>query len=303
MKTLLLYSHGPGGQAGASSRIENYLGFPNGVSGSDLARRAVTQAQRLGAEYMTHVEVLSVSVEGGYKRVALRDGRVIVARAVIAATGMTYREHTAEGIAERTGAGIYYGAAVTEAHSCRGCRVYVVGGGNSAGQSAVYLSRFAGEVHLVVRRETLTDTMSDYLIKQLKELANVRIRTGMELDRVEGESRLERVWLKSKTADPALVEDADALFVFIGTLPHSGWLPPEVLRNDKGFVLTGRDLRPVEGFLKVWKTDREPYPLETSVAGLFAAGDVRAGAMNRVASAVGEGSMCVKLVSDYLLET
>ena len=303
MKTLLLDSHGPGGQAGASSKIENYLGFPNGVSGSDLARRAVTQAQRLGAEFMTHVEVLSVSVEGGYKHVALRDGRVIVARAVIAATGMTYREHTAEGVAERTGAGIYYGAAVTEAQSCKGRRVYVVGGGNSAGQSAVYLSRFASEVHLLVRRDSLADTMSDYLVKQLKDLPNVRIRGCMELERVEGEGRLERVWLKSKTADVATAEEADALFVFIGTRPHSGWLPPEVLLNDKGFVLTGRDLRPVEDFLKIWKKDREPFPLETSVAGLFAAGDVRAGAMNRVASAVGEGSMCVKLVSDYLAET
>ena len=303
MKTLLLDSHGPGGQAGASSRIENYLGFPNGVSGSDLARRAVTQAQRLGAEFMTHVEVLNVSLEGGYKRLALRDGRVIVARAVIAATGMTYREHAAAGIAERTGAGIYYGAAVSEAHSCKGRRVYIVGGGNSAGQSAVYLARFASEVHLVVRRDSLTPTMSDYLIKQLRDLPNVRIRTALELERVEGEGRLERLWLKSKSGDPALAEEADALFIFIGTRPHSNWLPPEVLRNDKGFVLTGRDLRPVEDFLKVWKEDREPFPLETSIAGLFAAGDVRAGAMNRVASAVGEGSMCVKLVSDYLLET
>jgi thioredoxin reductase (NADPH) len=303
MKTLLLDSHGPGGQAGASSRIENYLGFPNGVSGSDLARRAVTQAQRLGAEFMTHVEVLSVSVEGGYKRLALRDGRVIVARSVIAATGMTYREHAAEGIAERTGAGIYYGAAVTEAHSCKGHRVYIVGGGNSAGQSAVYLARFASEVHLVVRRDSLNPTMSDYLIKQLKDLPNVRIRTALELERVEGEGRLERVWLKSTSGDRALAEEADALFIFIGTRPHSNWLPSGVLRTDKGFVLTGRDLRPVEDFLKVWKEDREPFPLETSIAGLFAAGDVRAGAMNRVASAVGEGSMCVKLVSDYLAET
>jgi thioredoxin reductase (NADPH) len=303
MKTLLLDSHGPGGQAGASSRIENYLGFPHGVSGSDLARRAVTQAQRLGAEFMTHVEVLNVSVEGGYKRLALRDGRVIVARAVIAATGMTYREHAAEGIAERTGAGIYYGAAVTEAHSCKGRRVYIVGGGNSAGQSAVYLARFASEVHLVVRRDSLAPTMSDYLIRQLRDLPNVRIRTALELERVEGEGRLERVWLKSKSGDPALVEEADALFIFIGTRPHSNWLPTEVLRNDRGFVLTGRDLRPLEDFLKVWKEDREPFPLETSIAGLFAAGDVRAGAMNRVASAVGEGSMCIKLVSDYLAET
>ena len=303
IRTLLLDGHGPGGQAGASSRIENYLGFPAGVSGGELTRRAVTQAQRLGAEFLTPVEVVGVSVEGGYKRLALRDGREILARAVIAATGMTYREHPAEGVASRTGAGVYYGAAMTEANSCRGRSVVIVGAGNSAGQSAVYLSRFASEVHVVARRKSLSETMSHYLVEQMASLPNVRVQTGMMVDRVEGEGRLERVWLRNCENGDLTVKDAEALFVFIGTRPHSDWLPPSVLRNSKGFVLTGRDLLIEDGFPRVWKEPLEPLPLETSVAGIFAAGDVRAGAMNRVASAVGEGSMSIKLVLDYLNRT
>ncbi len=303
MRTLLLDSHGPGGQAGTSSRIENYLGFPSGISGSDLTRRALAQAQRLGAEFLTPVEVCGVSVEGGYKRLVLRDGREMLTRAAIAATGMTYREHPAEGIASRIGAGVYYGAAVTEATSCRGRPVVVVGGGNSAGQSAVYLSRFASDVQIIVRRHGLTETMSAYLVEQLAQIPNIRIRLRTEIDRVEGDGRLERVWLKSLDSERPITEETDALFVFIGTRPHSDWLPPAVLRNEKGFVLTGRDLRSSDEFPRIWKEEREPLPLETSVAGLFAAGDVRAGAMNRVASAVGEGSMAVKLAFDYLART
>jgi thioredoxin reductase (NADPH) len=303
IRTLLLDRRGPGGQAGASSCIENYLGFPSGVSGGELTRRAVTQAQRLGAEFLTPVEVTSVSIEGGYKRLTLRDGREILTRAVIAATGMTYREHPAEGVATRTGAGVYYGAAVTEANSCRGRRVVIVGAGNSAGQSAVYLSRFASEVHLVARRSGLSGTMSHYLVEQIANLPNVLVQTGTLVDRVEGDGRLERVWLRNCESGAVAVIDADALFVFIGTRPHSDWLPASVLRNNKGFVLTGRDLLIEESFPRVWKESLEPLPLETSVAGLFAAGDVRAGAMNRVASAVGEGSMSIKLVLDYLDRT
>ena len=303
IRTLLLDGHGPGGQACASSRIENYLGFPAGISGGDLTRRAVAQAQRLGAEFLTPVEVTSVSIEGGYKRLILRDGREMVARAVLAATGMTYREHPAEGIGALAGAGVYYGAAVTEANSCRGRRVMIVGGGNSAGQSAVYLSRFASEVHLIVRRIDLNETMSHYLVEQIRQLPNIRIRSAMAIERVEGDGRLERVWLRSAGSDSLIAEEADALFVFIGARPHTDWLPTTVLRNEKGFILTGRDLLVLDEFPRFWKEDREPLPLETSIAGLFAAGDVRAGAMNRVASAVGEGSMAVKLVYDYLSRT
>jgi thioredoxin reductase (NADPH) len=303
MRTLLLDGRGPGGQAGTSSRIENYLGFPSGVSGSELTRRAVAQAKRFGAEILVPVSVVGLSVDGGYKRVALADGRELVARAVITATGMTYRELPAEGISDYIGAGVYYGAASTEAYSCRDCRVVVIGGGNAAGQSTVYLSRFAREVSLVVRREGLNATMSHYLIQQLAGLPNVRIRHCTVAERVEGQGRLERVWLRSLVNQSLSAEDVDALFIFIGTRPHSDWLPPSVLRNAKGFVLTGRDAAITEAFPKTWKETREPMLLETSVPGVFAAGDVRAGAMNRVASAVAEGAIAVRLVSDYLAQT
>jgi len=224
-------------------------------------------------------------------------------RAVIAATGMTYREHTAEGIAACAGAGVYYGAAVTEAHSCRHRRVAIVGGGNSAGQSAVYLSRFATEVDVLVRRNSLSETMSHYLRDQLAAIPNIRIRPRTVIERFEGQGRLERMWLRSLDDDSIIIEDVDAVFVFIGTRPHSDWLPPSVLRNPKGFVLTGHDAALADGFHKTWTESREPMLLETSVVGIFAAGDVRAGAMNRVASAVGEGAIAVRLVSDYLTRT
>jgi len=303
LRTLLLDGHGPGGQAAASSRIENYLGFPAGVSGSELTRRALAQAQRLGAEFLVPVTVSGVCVDQGYKRVVLSDGRELLTRAVIAATGMTYREHPAEGIAACTGAGVYYGAAVTEAVSCRNSRVVIVGGGNSAGQSAVYLSQFAKEVHIVVRRNSLEETMSHYLINQIAGISNIRIRPRTVVERVEGDGRLERIFLRSDNMESPVAENADAVFVFIGTRPHSEWLPSSVLRNAKGFVLTGHDATFAEAYSKTWKENREPLPLETTVAGVFAAGDLRAGAMNRVASAVGEGAMAVRLVTDYLART
>jgi thioredoxin reductase (NADPH) len=303
LRTLLLDGHGPGGQAGTSSRIENYLGFPSGVSGTELTRRAVAQAQRLGAEILVPVCVSGLSVEGGYKRLQLADGRELVARSVIAATGMTYREHPAEGIATYTGAGVYYGAAVTEAHSCRERRVVIIGGGNSAGQGAIYLARFATEVTVVVRRNGLSETMSHYLRDQIAAIPNIRIRSRTVLERVEGDGRMERVWLRSLGDDSVVAEDVDAVFIFIGTRPHSEWLPASVLRNAKGFVLTGRDAAGADGFSRIWKETREPMLLETSVAGVFAAGDVRANAINRIAFAVGEGAMTVRLVADYLLET
>ncbi len=303
MRTLLLDEHGPGGQAGASSRIENYLGFPLGVSGSELTRRAVAQAQRLGAEFLVPISVKGLSVDGGYKRLLLSDGRELVARTVIAATGMTYREHSAEGIAKYTGAGVYYGAAVTEARSIRDGRVIIVGGGNSAGQSAVYLSRFASEINIVIRRKSLSETMSHYLVEQISAIPNIRVRNMTVAERVEGEGRLERIHLRCLENDSITIEKVDAVFVFIGTRPHSEWLPASVLRDAKGFVLTGQDVALAEGFAKIWKETREPMPLETSVAGVFAAGDLRAGAMNRVASAVGEGAMGVKLAWDYLART
>jgi thioredoxin reductase (NADPH) len=303
LKTLLIDSHAPGGQAGTSSRIENYLGFPTGVSGTELTRRAIQQAQRLGAEFLAPVQVASVTIDGGYKHLGLQDERKVVARAAVVATGMTYREHTAKGLAELTGAGVYYGAATTEAVACRGGKVMVVGGGNSAGQSAMHLSRYASEVHLVVRRENLNDTMSRYLIDQIAATSNIRLRPMTVIESVEGSGRLERVVVRNVETNETTTEEVDALFVFIGTRPHSDWLPDAVLRDAKGFVLTGRDSALYDRFPRLWREQRQPMPLETTVPGIFAAGDVRAGAMNRVAAAVGEGAMVVRLVHEYLALT
>ena len=300
LKTLLLDCHAPGGQAGSSSRIENYLGFPTGVSGGELTRRAVLQAQRLGAELLVPLEVSSVQIDGGYKRVTLSDGREIVARTLVAATGMSYREHPAPGITTHTGSGVYYGAATTEAPAFVGKRVFVIGGGNSAGQGALYLARYAREVLIVIRRDSLRDTMSQYLIDQIGKTPNVSVRRGTELVGVEGSGRVEHVALTDVATGASQVEDADAVFVFIGTRPRSEWLPDSVLKDTKGFVLTGRELMAAESFTRTWKETRQPLLLETSVPGIFAAGDIRAGAMNRVAAAVGEGSMTVRLVHEYL---
>ncbi len=206
-------------------------------------------------------------------------------------------------MAEHTGAGVYYGAATTEAAAFRDRRVLIVGGGNSAGQGAMYLARYAKEVEIVVRRDSLRDTMSQYLIEQIDKTPNIRLRPRTEIARVEGEGHVERVALTSLDDGSIKSEEVDALFIFIGTRPRSDWLPAEVLRDAKGFVLTGRDLMAAEEYTRIWKEQREPLPLETSVPGVFAAGDLRAGAMNRVASAVGEGSMVVRLVHDYLALT
>ena len=300
LRTLLLDRHAPGGQAGTSARIENYLGFPAGVSGNELTRRALTQAQRFGAEFLAPLAVTAVAIEDGYKRLTLGDGRELVTRTLLAATGVIYRELAAPGVAEHTGAGVYYGAAATEAAAFAGRRVLVVGGGNSAGQGAMHLARYAKEVQLVLRRESLHSTMSHYLIDQIGKTPNIRLRNCTEIERVEGDGHVERVALKSLENGGSRVEEVDALFVFIGTRPRTDWLPPDVLRDAKGFVLTGRDVMAADGFARIWKERREPLPFETSVGGIFAAGDLRAGAMNRVASAVGEGSMVARLAHDYL---
>jgi len=302
LRTLLLDRHSPGGQAGSSSRIENYLGFPSGVSGSELTRRAVMQAQRLGAEFLVPIDVTGVSIEAGYKHVTLSDGRTIVTRTMLAATGMAYREHPAQGVIEHTGAGVYYGAATTEAPAFSGRRVLVVGGGNSAGQAAMYLARYAKDVQIVIRGESLRDSMSQYLIEQIGNTPNIRLRTHTQLECVVGTDCVERVGLRL-TEGAVQNEDIDAVFVFIGTRPRSEWLPADVLRDPKGFVMTGRDLTADSRHARIWKERREPMALETSVPGVFAAGDIRAGALNRVASAVGEGSMVVRFVHDYLALT
>jgi thioredoxin reductase (NADPH) len=303
LKTLILDRQGPGGQAGASSKIENYLGFPNGVSGGELTSRALRQAERLGAEVLFPLEAAAVSIDSGYKHLTLADRRHLVARTLLAATGMVYRELPAAGVGEFTGAGVYYGTVKTEAPAFRDRRVFVVGGGNSAGQAAMYLARYAKEVHIVVRRSDLHETMSRYLIDAIRNNPKIQVRGRMEIDRVEGNGHVERLGLRSMDDGSSATEAADALFVFIGTRPQSDWLPSEVLRDPRGCVLTGRDLMAAEPYARMWKESREPLTLETSVPGVFAAGDVRAGAIHRVASAVGEGAMMVRLAHEYLAMT
>ncbi len=294
LRTVMVEREAPGGQAGQSSRIENYLGFPTGLSGSDLARRATDQARRLGAELLTVQDAAGLEVEGSGRVVRLTGGGSLSANCVLIASGVSYRQHGAPGCAELTGSGVYYGAALTEARACADQHVVVIGGANSAGQAAVYFSRYAGSVTMLVRAPTLETSMSHYLIEQIAGLGNVEVRTGSQAVAAEGDGRLER--LRVRNADGAeTVEEVDACFVFIGALPRTDWLEGVVGRDERGFILAGPDAQDAG-----WPLKRDPYLLETSVPGVFVAGDVRARSIKRVASAVGEGSMAVSLIHEYL---
>jgi thioredoxin reductase (NADPH) len=294
LKTVLVEREAPGGQAGQSSRIENYLGFPTGLTGSDLARRATDQARRLGAELLTVRDAEALRVEGAGRVVALSGGGELSANCVLVASGVSYRQLDTPGFPELTGAGIYYGAAMTEARSCRDQHVVVIGGANSAGQAAVYFSEYAQRVTILVRR-TLEDSMSHYLIEQIANLPNIEVRTGTTAIAAEGDGRLAGL----RVEGPGGPEDlpADACFVFIGARPRTDWLDDVVARDERGFILAGLDARDAG-----WPLPREPYLLETTVPGVFVAGDVRARSIKRVASAVGEGSMSVSLVHQYLVD-
>jgi thioredoxin reductase (NADPH) len=303
LKTLLIERRAPGGQAGTSSRIENYLGFPNGLSGADLTHRALAQATRLGAEFLTSQEVEKIEIEGSYKKITfVGTNNYLYAKSIIIASGVDYRKLPAKDIEKFTGAGVYYGAAMTEANACRNKQVYIVGGGNSAGQGAVYLSQFAEKVHIVVRKPDLTSTMSSYLIDQIKAIPNIEVLGKTEVMETLGDDSLECIVLENVDTKASEQVNADALFIFIGTRPASDWLPENILRDEKGFIETGKELKRYPKFKSIWKHSREPFLLETCQPGIFAAGDVRAGAMNRVASAVGEGAMAIKFVHEYLAE-
>jgi thioredoxin reductase (NADPH) len=295
LRTVLVEREAPGGQAGQSSRIENYLGFPAGLSGSDLARRATDQARRLGAELLTIRDAEQLRVEGSGRVVQLSGGGELSASCVLVASGVSYRQLDTPGFAELTGAGVYYGAAMTEARSCRDQRVVVIGGANSAGQAAVYFSEYAGQVTMLVRR-TLEDSMSHYLIEQIGSLANVEVRTGTTpLAAQSTDGRLSGLRIRGPDGEEDL--PADACFVFIGASPRTDWLRDVVARDERGFILAGLDAKDAG-----WTLPRDPYLLETTVPGVFVAGDVRARSIKRVASAVGEGSMSVSLVHQYLVD-
>jgi thioredoxin reductase (NADPH) len=296
LRTVMVEREAPGGQAGQSSRIENYLGFPTGLSGSDLARRATDQARRLGAELLTVQDAVALRPEGAGRLVDLSGGGMLSANCVLVASGVSYRKHDAPGFAELTGAGIYYGAALTEARSCADQHVVIIGGANSAGQAAVYFSGYAAQVTMLVRGAGLQKSMSQYLIEQIAAKPNVTVRTQSTATAAEGDDgHLRRLHVRGPEGDAVL--DADACFVFIGAAPHTDWLDGVVARDERGFILAGSDVQNAG-----WPLAREPYLLETSVPGVFVAGDVRSRSIKRVASAVGEGSMAVSLIHQYLVD-
>jgi thioredoxin reductase (NADPH) len=289
-----------GGQAGQSSRIENYLGFPDGVSGAQLTDRARRQATKFGAEVLTTREVVGLEVRGSARRVRFADDTSIDAHTVILATGVSYRMLDAPGLSELTGRGVYYGSALTEASACLGQDIYVVGGANSAGQAAVYLSRHAKSVTILVRGSSLEKSMSYYLIKQIADIPNIKVRTCTEVIRASGEGHLEQLELRDTANGSMETVDAQLLFLFIGAAPLTDWLDEAVVRDPKGFVVAGPDLSVAGERPPGWDLDRLPYHLETSVPGVFVAGDARAESAKRVASAVGEGALAVMLVHRYL---
>ncbi|WP_438316456.1 FAD-dependent oxidoreductase [Streptomyces sp. HUAS TT3] len=300
LRTVLVERSATGGQAGQSSRIENYLGFPDGVSGAQLTDRARRQAGRFGAEILTAREVTGLDVNGAARVVRFSDGSAIAAHSVILATGVSYRQLGAPGCEGLTGRGVYYGSSLTEAASCEGQDVYVVGGANSAGQAAVYLARGAKSVTLLVRGDSLTASMSYYLIQQIEDAHNITVRPRTAVEAAHGEEHLERLTLRDAGTGATEVVDAQWMFVFIGAAPLTDWLEGTVLRDGDGFILAGPDLTPDGRPPPEWELDRPPYHLETSVPGVFVAGDARARSAKRVASAVGEGAMAVMLVHRYL---
>jgi thioredoxin reductase (NADPH) len=300
LRTLMIDKAATGGQAGTSSRIENYLGFPKGLSGADLARRATAQAQRLGAEILLAQEVGSVRVEEPNRYVILGDGTELGCRSLIIASGVDTRKLDVPGAERVTGAGIYYGAALTEAAYYKDKPMYVVGGANSAGQGAMFFSRYASKVTMLVRGSSLAKSMSAYLIDQIDATPNIEVLTNMVVTEVFGEDRLTGFTLQNNLTDEFTQIEAPAMFVFIGAVPHTDMVAGVVERNRSGFILTGQDLIQDGKRPKGWTLPRDPYMLETSVPGIFAAGDVRQGAIRRVASAVGQGAIAVNFVHQYL---
>ncbi|GAA2302086.1 FAD-dependent oxidoreductase [Streptomyces hawaiiensis] len=300
LRTVLVERSATGGQAGQSSRIENYLGFPDGVSGAQLTDRARRQAAKFGAEILTAREVTALEVNGAARIVRFSDGSAVAAHSVILATGVSYRQLAAPGCEELTGCGVYYGSALTEAPSCQDQDVYIVGGANSAGQAAMYLSRGAKSVTLLVRGESLTASMSHYLIQQIEESPNIQVRARTVVESAHGDGRLERLTLRDVDSGQTEQVDARWVFVFIGAAPRTDWLDGTVLRDERGFILAGPDLTPDGRPPEDWELDRPPYHLETNVPGVFVAGDARSESAKRVASAVGEGAMAVMLVHRYL---
>ena len=300
LRTVLVERRATGGQAGQSSRIENYLGFPDGISGTQLTHRAHRQAQRFGAEILTTRDVVGLDLRPSSRAVRFGDGGEVVAHAVLLATGISYRKLDVPGADELTGRGVFYGSAATEAPACAGDEVYIVGGANSAGQAAVFFARHARRVTMLVRASSLEASMSHYLVQQIAESPTIDVRLDSEVVAVEGDEHLEALTICNRSDGTEETMKAGHLFVFIGAAPRTEWLDSVVVRDQRGFVLTGPDLMVDGRRPRGWRLDRDPYFLEASAPGVFAAGDVRANSVKRVASAVGEGAMAIQLVHSYL---
>jgi thioredoxin reductase (NADPH) len=302
LKTVMVEREAPGGQAGLSSRIENYLGFPSGITGSDLARRAVMQARRFGVEIVCPQQATGLRVEGPYRYVKVADGSEIACHAVLLATGVEWRKLIVPGVDRLQGAGVYYGAGSTEAMTCQEEDVYIIGGANSAGQAAMNFSRYARRVVMLVRGESLASTMSRYLIDEIEKTKNISVEFGSSVVEAHGESRLESISIHCGASGEISQVAACSLFIFIGAMPGTAWLDGVVERDEKGFILSGSELKRNGKLPSGWPLKRDPGLLETSVPGVFAVGDVRRGSVKRVASGVGEGSIAIQFVHNYLAE-
>jgi thioredoxin reductase (NADPH) len=300
LHTVIIEKEAPGGQAGMSSRIENYLGFPTGLSGGDLARRAVVQAQRFGVEILSPQEAVGMRTEGSYRILKLADGSEISCHALMIASGVQWRRLEAPGIDRLQGAGIYYGGGSTEALSCKGETVYIIGGANSAGQAAMNFARFAERVVILVRGDSLSSTMSQYLIEQIEHTPNISLWKHASVVEAHGDSHLEEISVLCSDTSKIERVPASAMFIFIGALPSTNWLKDVVERDERGFILTGPDLLWQGNRPRGWTLERDPFLLETNIPGLFAVGDVRHGSVKRVASGVGEGSVAVQFIHQYL---
>ncbi len=302
LKTLLIEKNNPGGQASSSARIENYLGFPSGLSGADFTRRAIAQTRRFGTEILTPKEVKNIRIQDGYKIVEMTDGSEIFAKTIVIATGVEYRKLDIPGLDRFTGAGVYYGSASVEAHACKNEVVYIVGGGNSACQAAMHICKFAKEVNILIRRESIKNTAASYLAQNIIATPNINVLAQSEIASVGGGSVLEKVTLKNLATGEEKTVPAKALFIYIGAKPGTVWLDRLVVKDAKGFIVTGSALTKEPSYRSIWKLEREPFMPETSVPGIFASGDVRSGAMTGISSAVGEGSMAIRFVRKYLEE-
>ncbi|MBE0539488.1 MAG: FAD-dependent oxidoreductase [Ignavibacterium sp.] len=302
LKTILIEKSNPGGQASSSARIENYLGFPNGLSGSELTRRAITQTLRFGTEILTPKTVKNIRLQDGYKITEMTDGSEVFSKTIIIATGVEYTKLGIQGLDKFAGAGVYYGAAAVEAHACKDEIIYIVGGGNSACQAAMYMCKFAKEVNILIRRDSIKNTAAYYLAESIIKTPNIKVHPHTEIFSVDGDKVLEKITLKDSKSGEEKIVPAKALFIYIGAKPGTMWLNNIVLKDEKGFIITGNDLMKDKSFNSFWKLERKPLLPETSVPGIFASGDVRSTALTGISSAVGEGAMAIRFVRKYLEE-